>query len=87
MRTVVRTCRLCGLDGLAEGRQRRPRDDYRSWRCVVAEENVRPTKFAHLASTAVRAVDRIPTLFWAAWIVGVLLGTAVLAFRVNAPVW
>jgi len=48
-------------------------------------DKVGPTKFAHLASTAVRAVDRIPTLFWAAWIVGVLLGTAVLAFRINAP--
>jgi hypothetical protein len=43
-------------------------------------------KFTFLASTAVRAVDRIPAVFWAAWILGVLLGTAVLAFRVNLPV-
>jgi hypothetical protein len=43
-------------------------------------------KFALLASTAVRAVDRIPALFWAAWIIGVVLGTAVLAFRVNVPI-
>ena len=43
-------------------------------------------KFEQIASTAVRAVDRIPTAFWAAWIIAVVLGTAVLAYRVNVPV-
>ena len=39
--------------------------------------------FMVLASATVSFVERIPVLFWAAWIFGVVAGTAVLALRVG----
>ena len=39
--------------------------------------------FPRFAATAVFVVNKIPTLFWAAWIVAVVVGSAVVAL--NAP--
>jgi hypothetical protein len=39
--------------------------------------------FPRFAATAVLVVNKIPTLFWAAWIVAVVVGSAVVAL--NAP--
>jgi len=39
--------------------------------------------FSHLARLAVNLVDRIPPVLWAVWIVGVMLGAAVLAFTTH----
>lgn len=41
--------------------------------------------FTRMAATTVRVVDRIPVVFWAAWILAVLIGTAALAFNSAAP--
>jgi len=41
--------------------------------------------FTRMAATTVRVVDRIPVIFWAAWILAVLIGTAALAFNTAAP--
>ena len=43
------------------------------------------TQFSRVAATTVRVVNRIPVVFWAAWILGVLIGTAALAFNTAAP--
>jgi hypothetical protein len=40
--------------------------------------------FPRFAAAAVDLANRIPTLFWAAWILAVVLGSAALAL--NAPV-
>lgn len=42
-------------------------------------------QFSRMAATAVRVVDRIPVLFWAAWILAVLIGTATIAFNTAVP--
>jgi hypothetical protein len=36
-----------------------------------------------LAATTVRVIDQIPVLFWFAWILAVLIGTAALAFNTS----
>lgn len=36
--------------------------------------------FSKFSSKAVRLVEKIPVIFWAAWILMILGGTAVLAF-------
>ncbi|MEE8311336.1 MAG: hypothetical protein V3R77_03700 [Candidatus Binatia bacterium] len=41
-------------------------------------------RFGSLASMAVRFVDRIPAVVWAAWIVTVVAGTAVLAVTLGS---
>jgi hypothetical protein len=41
--------------------------------------------YNQFSSTAVRLVEKIPVIFWAAWILMILGGTAVLAFT-SAPV-
>lgn len=43
-----------------------------------------PMSLRSLASASVTFVERIPVLFWAAWIVGVVGGTAALALRAGA---
>ena len=40
--------------------------------------------YPKFAANLVHAVNKIPTLFWAAWILAVVFGSAFLA--VNAPV-
>jgi hypothetical protein len=39
--------------------------------------------FSYLARLAVNLVDRIPAVLWAVWIVGVMLGAAVLALTTH----
>ena len=39
--------------------------------------------FPQIASAAVHFAHRIPTVFWAAWILAVVIGSAMLAL--NAP--
>ena len=39
--------------------------------------------FSYLAATAVRIVERIPAGVWAVWILAVILGTGILALRVQ----
>lgn len=41
-------------------------------------------RFGSFASTAVRFVERIPAFVWAAWIVTVVAGTAVLALAMGS---
>jgi len=40
-------------------------------------------EFADFASRAVRAVERVPALVWAAWILGVVVATGLLALRLQ----
>ncbi len=40
--------------------------------------------FPRFAAAAVNLAHKIPTLFWAAWILAVVLGSAALAFNTPA---
>jgi len=46
---------------------------------------MRAKHFSRMAAAAVRAVERIPVFFWAAWILAVLVGTGALAFNMAPP--
>jgi len=40
-------------------------------------------KYSYFASVAVRVVEKVPSLVWAAWILGVVVGTGFLALHIQ----